>query len=265
MTTTVEPGLLKRLNGELRILKRNPPQHIDAFLDDKTMMLWYFLIKGPEFSDFAGGYYIGKIILNQGYPYTPPDFMMLTPNGRFQVGKKICLSNTGFHSDQWSPSWTICANLIGILSIMLDDNDDGIAHDHKSKAEREALAKNSIKYNVDNYRDIFINFRRFIDENGVPVTDVSTTNVSTTNVSTTNVSTTNVSTTNVSTTNVSTTNKPISEPIIESNEPVSDMCMVPKRGRRSKKLLIETLDLDGVDKINTNKTEKKYKKLIKQI
>jgi ubiquitin-conjugating enzyme E2 J1 len=27
------------------------------------------------------------------------------PNGRFEVGKKICLSITGHHPEYWQPAW----------------------------------------------------------------------------------------------------------------------------------------------------------------
>lgn len=28
------------------------------------------------------------------------------PNGRFEVGKKICLSISGHHPETWQPSWS---------------------------------------------------------------------------------------------------------------------------------------------------------------
>lgn len=31
------------------------------------------------------------------YPFKPPEVYMLTPSGRFEINKKICLSISSFH------------------------------------------------------------------------------------------------------------------------------------------------------------------------
>lgn len=164
--TTVSVICKKRLLGEIRLLKKDPHQYIEVAPDDKELLIWYFLVKGPEFSDFRGGYYIGKIMHNPEYPLKPPDFMMLTPSGRFNIGSKICLSNSSYHSDEWSALWNIHTILTGFLSIMLDDKEHGISHIHCTKGEREMHAKNSIEYNKKNHPAIIKLFSRFIDENG---------------------------------------------------------------------------------------------------
>ena len=40
-------------------------------------------------------------------PLSPPSVMLLTPNGRWEVGKKICLSNSNYHPELWQPAWGI--------------------------------------------------------------------------------------------------------------------------------------------------------------
>lgn len=34
------------------------------------------------------------------------DMFLFQPNGRFEVGKKICLSISGHHPETWQPSWS---------------------------------------------------------------------------------------------------------------------------------------------------------------
>lgn len=166
--STIEGLCKKRLCGDIKLLKKDPHKYIDVSPDEKDLLTWYFLVKGPEFSDFNGGYYIGKIMHNPEYPFKSPDFMMLTPNGRFDINKKICLSNSSYHSSEWSAMWTIHAILTGFLSIMLDDKENGISHIHQTKSEREIAAKNSIEYNKRYHPEIIKLFTRFIDENGNP-------------------------------------------------------------------------------------------------
>ena len=42
----------------------------------------------------------------------------LQPNGRFETGKKICLSISGHHPESWQPSWSIRTALLAIIGFM---------------------------------------------------------------------------------------------------------------------------------------------------
>jgi len=44
----------------------------------------------------------------------PPDIKMMTPNGRFEVGKKICTTFTSFHKESWSPIY----DFVGIMKVI---------------------------------------------------------------------------------------------------------------------------------------------------
>lgn len=156
----------KRLMGDLKLIRKDPHKYIDVSPDEKDLLTWYFLVKGPEFSEYKGGYYIGKVMHNESYPFKSPDFMMLTPSGRFTVGTKICLSNSSYHSDEWSAMWNIHAILTGFLSIFLDDKEHGISHIHSTKYERESYAKTSIEYNKKNHPNLIKLFTRFLDSDG---------------------------------------------------------------------------------------------------
>ncbi|KAG0450291.1 hypothetical protein HPP92_026855, partial [Vanilla planifolia] len=67
---------------------------------------WQFAILGPRDSEFEGGIYHGRIQLPAEYPFKPPSFMLLTPNGRFETQTKICLSISNHHPEHWQPSWS---------------------------------------------------------------------------------------------------------------------------------------------------------------
>ncbi len=159
----------KRLMGDVKMLMREPLEYIEAVPDEKDMLTWYFLIKGPEFSDYKEGYYIGKIMHDPDYPFKPPNFMMLTPSGRFIPDHEICLSNSGYHKDEWSAMWNIKTILAGFLSIMLDDVEHGISHIRGTPEDREKMAKDSIEYNRSKYPNIVKRFTRLLDENGNPI------------------------------------------------------------------------------------------------
>lgn len=65
-----------------------------------------------------GGVYHGRILLPAEYPFKPPAFMMLTPNGRFQTGVKICLSISSHHPEHWQPSWSVRTALTALIAFM---------------------------------------------------------------------------------------------------------------------------------------------------
>lgn len=68
---------------------------------------WHFTYRGPTDTPFSTGKYHGKIILPSEFPFRPPSVMILTPNGRWELNRKICLTFTGFHEEQWLPAWGV--------------------------------------------------------------------------------------------------------------------------------------------------------------
>lgn len=173
MNSTNQPQTInrvteKRLANELKDLKKNKLEFAQAIQDETNKFIFYFLLKGDDDpkSDYRGGYYIGKIMLPSTYPDKAGDFMMLTPNGRFTPDTKICLSNSGYHPESWTPTWTIRSMLIGFLSIFLSDQEQGIAHIKESSAKRKEYALHSVQFNLNKYNHIFKQFDQFVNDDG---------------------------------------------------------------------------------------------------
>ena len=96
---------VRRIMKEIAELNANPSElFVCAALED-NIFEWHFTIFPPADTDFAGGRFHGKIMLPTDYPFKAPDIYFFTPNGRFELNKKICLSVTGYHQETWSPSW----------------------------------------------------------------------------------------------------------------------------------------------------------------
>jgi len=125
-----------RILTELNKLKKIPPEDFIAYPLEDNIFEWHFTFKGPNGSDFKNGLYHGKVILPQNYPMKAPDIIMLTPSGRFEIGRKICLSNTSYHPETWSPLWTIRMMIESLYNIM-PNNEGGIGHFFTSELERK--------------------------------------------------------------------------------------------------------------------------------
>ncbi|GAA6099374.1 ubiquitin-conjugating enzyme E2 J1 [Tachysurus ichikawai] len=131
---------VKRLMKEAAEL-RDPTEHYHAQPLEDNLFEWHFSVRGPPDSDFDGGIYHGRIVLPPEYPMKPPSIILLTPNGRFEVGKKICLSISGHHPETWQPSWSIRTALIAIIGFMPTKGEGAIGSLDYTPEERKALAK----------------------------------------------------------------------------------------------------------------------------
>lgn len=156
----------KRIRNELKNLKKMNIDNIQIIQDPSDKFVFYFLLKGLEKSDYEGGLYVGKITLPEDYPKNPVDYKMLTPSGRFEINKSICLTNSKYHKESWSPSWNLENMTIGFISIFSDDTEKGISHIKDTKQNRQKFAKDSIKYNMDHHREIFTSFDLFVNSDG---------------------------------------------------------------------------------------------------
>ena len=76
---------------------------------------------GPPDSQYAGGFYHGKLVFPKKFPFRPPSVYMITPNGRFKVQTRLCFSMSDAHPESWNPTWSVGTILTGLLSFMLEN------------------------------------------------------------------------------------------------------------------------------------------------
>ncbi|KAJ5841858.1 hypothetical protein N7534_011688 [Penicillium rubens] len=97
----------RRLLKESSDLHKNPsPYFTAAPISDTNLHDWHFTLAGPPSpSPYAQGLYHGRITFPATYPLRPPSFRFLTPSGRFEVNREICLSISGHHEETWQPAW----------------------------------------------------------------------------------------------------------------------------------------------------------------
>ncbi|KAJ6471877.1 UBC-like protein [Mycena sanguinolenta] len=137
----------KRLSKEYVTMQREPPPFVWAAPEEKNILTWNFLIRGPSDSPFAGGEYHGLLLFPPEYPFKPPGIKMLTPSGRFHPDKKICFSMSDFHPGSWNPAWSAATILTGLLSFMLSD-EMTTGSVTSSEAHKRAFAARSHAWNI---------------------------------------------------------------------------------------------------------------------
>ena len=107
---------------------------------------WHFTLRGAAGTPYAAGLYHGRILLPSTYPFRPPDVVLLTPSGRFEVGKKICLSISSFHPANWQPSWSIRTVLTALMAFFPTPAAGAIGSLEYTDAEKVQLAAKSAAY-----------------------------------------------------------------------------------------------------------------------
>ena len=118
---------------------------VAAPLDD-NLFEWHFTVRGPPSSPYAGGLYHGRVLLPSNYPFRPPDIVMLTPSGRFETGKKICLSISSYHPNNWQPSWSIRTALTALSAFFTTPAAGAIGSLDYPDREKHQLAVRSAEY-----------------------------------------------------------------------------------------------------------------------
>jgi len=167
---------VKRLLREYRELEKEqqkPDSWFRAYPLQEDLFEWHFTIKGPEGTPFEGGFYHGKILLPPEYPFKPPDIVLLTPNGRFETGQRICLSVSSFHEETWQPSWSIYSILLGLRSLF-PCKAEGVGALQCDPEVQRRLARASLKFHCRQCNFSSSTFKKDgLDCKGIPENDTS--------------------------------------------------------------------------------------------
>lgn len=149
---------MKRLLRDLDDLRKNSIADLAVYVSESNLNEWFFQLSpsDPTKPDCGGRFY-GKLVLPPEYPFAPPDYYMLTPNGKFHVldsklgasDARICLDNSSFHRENWSPLMSVTHLLLGFNSFYYDDaiNERSYGRLHHRPSEIRQLAAFSDLYN----------------------------------------------------------------------------------------------------------------------
>ncbi|KAH8496408.1 hypothetical protein H0E87_019244 [Populus deltoides] len=134
---------VKRILQEVREMQSSPSDDFMSLPLEENIFEWQFAIRGPGETEFEGGIYHGRIQLPAEYPFKPPSFMLLTPNGRFETQTKICLSISNHHPEHWQPSWSVRTALLALIAFMPTSPNGALGSLDYKKEERRVLAVKS--------------------------------------------------------------------------------------------------------------------------
>ncbi|GMH49629.1 hypothetical protein TrVE_jg5203 [Triparma verrucosa] len=137
---------IRRIHADVKELAKSPSSMYTAAPLDDDLFVWHFTLRGPPKTEFEGGVYHGQILLPPDYPFKPPNIVFNTPNGRFAVGTKICLSISAYHPEHWQPAWGIRLILEALISFFPTPSEGAIGGLDWKPEERKRLAAESGKW-----------------------------------------------------------------------------------------------------------------------
>lgn len=144
---TVSSTATARLKQDYLRLMRDPVPYVTATPLSNNILCWHYCVTGPVDTPYVGGYYHGKLVFPREFPFKPPAIYMITPNGRFKVNQKLCLSISDFHPDTWNPAWSVSTILTGLLSFMVE-NTPTSGSTESSDGTKRRLAQESKEFNL---------------------------------------------------------------------------------------------------------------------
>tara|TARA_B110001452_G_C15116106_1_gene389053 strand:+ start:270 stop:770 length:501 start_codon:yes stop_codon:yes gene_type:complete len=114
----------KRLLKELKMMKKNNDDYINADLYENDLNHWIATIKGPKDTPYEDGTFKLEIHIPSKYPMCPPKVKFITkvyhPN--INEAGHICLDI--LKEKEWSAALSIRTLLISICSLLQDPNPD---------------------------------------------------------------------------------------------------------------------------------------------
>jgi len=138
-----------RLKQDLLRLAKDPVPYVTAVPLPSNILEWHYAVRGPEKTPYEGGVYHGKLLFPKDFPFKPPSILMITPNGRFKVNTRLCLSISDFHPDMWNPAWSVATILTGLVSFMVEKTPT-LGSIETSDYTKRQLALQSLEFNIQN-------------------------------------------------------------------------------------------------------------------
>lgn len=108
----------KVLQNHFNKIKKSPIDNIKFTLNEGNLNVWYAIIYDLS-DEFKDGEYLMRLEPPTEYPFKPPAFYFLTPNGVYTPEEKVCLSIGDEHSENYRPSLGIPGFAVNVLGALI--------------------------------------------------------------------------------------------------------------------------------------------------
>jgi len=133
-----------------------PHEYLKFAMSATDTNTWYILIENVKgkYDEFVNGQYLVRMKAPEAFPNSPPEFYFMTPNGLYDVEKKVCISIGEFHKDSYIGTLGMLGFAEQLVSGMTDVDylGHGISILHQTSDVRKRYANESTEYNNIHYK-----------------------------------------------------------------------------------------------------------------
>ncbi len=146
------------LQAQYKKATAEPHDYLRFMMDEKNISKWYVLLSGfdGDEDEFKGGEYLVRVELPSDFPFNPPHFYFMTPNGLYGTETKVCISIGEYHKADYRAALGVsgfCNQLVSGL-IGWRDMGGGINILKTKINEKKAYAIQSADSNNNNYPEL---------------------------------------------------------------------------------------------------------------
>jgi ubiquitin-protein ligase len=146
-------GLIMQAQFKKAVASRH--EYLKFAMSPTNTDIWYILIENVKgkYDEFVDGQYLVRMKAPEAFPNSPPEFYFMTPNGLYDVEKKVCISIGEFHKDSYIGTLGMLGFAEQLVSGMTDVDylGHGISILHQSSDVRKQYARESTDYNKTHY------------------------------------------------------------------------------------------------------------------
>lgn len=156
MASNSDPKRIRMLNAHYRKAIKESHPHVKFAMDEVDVNVWYIKFHSLD-TPYKGGEYIVRFTAPKDFPFDPPGFEFLTPNGVFSIDGRMrpCVSIGEYHKGDY-PSVLgmhhFPEQILGTL-ICWDALGGGISVINTTEAQKQKLADESVEFNETELRE----------------------------------------------------------------------------------------------------------------
>lgn len=184
-------------------------EYLKFLINEQKIDEWYVMIEGMlgANDEFKHGQYLVRIVLPPAFPYKPPQFFFMTPNGVYETEVKVCVSIGEYHSQNYPSAQKVLGFVSNLVSGIIGwaELGSGINILSTDVPKKRSLAHASAQYNQTHHAALVAEINKNFEAYSADWTSETTSQTTTTTGSAPDTATSTGTGTSTSTTTDETT------------------------------------------------------------
>lgn len=147
------------LRSQFRVATKEKCEFVKyAIIDEAHPEVWHVLLHGfaGDKGEYVGGEYIVRVELPEKFPFEPPKFYFLTPNGLYEKETVVCIDIGEYHKENYRATLGVRGFVAQLMSGLIGWKTigNGISLLKTKVGEKQRLATASSSYNYTHHEAI---------------------------------------------------------------------------------------------------------------